>query len=88
MPHHVRDQQRRSRGGPPEEGRRSRSEGGGGQEAHEILLLGNEEQHLIFTVDSGASENVIPQLPTRPSAGSQHRSVYTAASGATIPNKG
>ena len=61
---------------------------------HEIMhISGADGETLIFTIDSGASENVISEemasrYPTRPSAGSQRGLVYTAANGTTMANKG
>lgn len=52
-----------------------------------------EAPNLEFTIDSGASENVISEAmashyPTKPSAGSQKGLVYTAANGTTMANRG
>ena len=59
----------------------------------EIASIDNKEQDLWFTVDSGASENVIspgcaPSVRTRPSAGSREGVCYVTANGMVMQNYG
>jgi hypothetical protein len=51
------------------------------------------EEDMVITIDSGASENVISQdfaksVPIVPSAGSREGVQYVTANGNTMPNKG
>ena len=59
----------------------------------ELNALDNHSRTLVLTIDSGASENVIgqhvvPECPTRPSAGSRAGVTYVAANGMQMPNRG
>ena len=61
----------------------------------ELCSVSSEHQDsdIWFTIDSGASENVIgpdmaPQFPTRPSKGSREGLSYVTANGSFMPNRG